>query len=116
MRQRVLAFRHALLVHSPLASLREACALVPQLLKRLKQQMRTVLHRKRQVLQSCLVSLEALGPLAILKRGYSIVETVPDGRLVRRADDVSVGDDVRITLSIGRLLCAVRETLSDSSA
>ncbi len=116
MHQRVSAFHHALLVQSPLAPLKEACTLVPQLLKRLKQQMGTVLHTKRQALQSHLMSLENLSPLAILKRGYSIVQTVPDGRLVRQADDVSVGDEVQITLSVGQLLCAVRETWPDSSA
>ncbi|HXF92084.1 MAG TPA: exodeoxyribonuclease VII large subunit [Nitrospiraceae bacterium] len=115
MRQRVSAFRHALLVQSPLAPLKEVCALVPQLLKRLKQQMDTVLRTKRQALRSRLMSLEGLSPLAILKRGYSIVHTVPDGHLVRRADDVSMGDEVQITLSVGRLLCAVQETWPDSS-
>ncbi len=116
MRQQVSAFRHALLVQSPLAPLKEVCALVFQLLKRLKQQMDTVLRTKRQVLQSRLMLLESVSPLAILKRGYSIVHTVPDGRLVRRADDVATGDEVQITLSVGRLLCAVQETWPDSSA
>ncbi|MBC7793364.1 MAG: exodeoxyribonuclease VII large subunit [Clostridia bacterium] len=39
--------------------------------------------------------LHALSPLAVLTRGYSLTRT-PDGRVIRRASDVTIGDRVDI--------------------
>jgi hypothetical protein len=39
---------------------------------------------------------------------------VPDGTVVKRARDVSVGDEILARLADGRLLCSVRKILSDS--
>ena len=41
------------------------------------------------------------------------MQTVPGGAIVKRARDVSVGDEVRARLAEGQLLCDVREILSD---
>ncbi|NGZ02547.1 MAG: hypothetical protein CV090_05805, partial [Nitrospira sp. WS238] len=70
-----------------------------------------LIHRKQSV-ESYMAALDALSPLAILKRGYSIVQTVPTGWIVRRASDVTVGDVIHARLSEGRLLCLVKEVLS----
>lgn len=47
-------------------------------------------------------SLEALSPLAVLQRGYAIVQSL-DGHLVRDARSVSVGDPLSVRLARGRL-------------
>ena len=49
--------------------------------------------------------LEALNPLAVLKRGYSAVEK--DGRIVSGLSDIQVGDLVRIRMSDGAILANV---------
>ena len=87
--------------------------LVPQLMKRVEQRMLAVLAFRRQLVRSLAATLDSLSPLAILARGYSIVQTVPGGAIVKRARDVSVGDEVRARLAEGQLLCDVREILSD---
>ena len=58
-------------------------------------------------------SLDALSPLAVLQRGYAIVQAADD-RLLRDAADVSVGDAVKVRLAKGRLTAEVTdiETLS----
>ncbi len=53
--------------------------------------------------------LEALSPLRVLARGYSITERLPDGRFVRQASEVSEGNQVRIRLHDGQLICTVDE-------
>jgi exodeoxyribonuclease VII large subunit len=53
-------------------------------------------------------SLDALSPLSVLKRGYSIAED-KEGRLVRRAQEVSIGDTLRLKLAEGSLRCRVLE-------
>lgn len=50
--------------------------------------------------------LDALSPLAVLGRGYSLCWTA-QGKLLRRAADVSVGEPIRVDLHEGRLHCRV---------
>jgi exodeoxyribonuclease VII large subunit len=51
--------------------------------------------------------LDALSPLAVLGRGYSIVRREEDGRIVRAASDVAVGDRLDLQLALGRLVAKV---------
>jgi exodeoxyribonuclease VII large subunit len=51
-------------------------------------------------------SLDALSPLAVLQRGYAIAENV-EGRLLREASAVKVGDEVKVRLAKGRLITRV---------
>jgi exodeoxyribonuclease VII large subunit len=57
--------------------------------------------------------LQALSPLAILSRGYSITRSLPQAEVIRNSKDVRVGQDLEILLSRGALLCTVKRTLSD---
>ncbi len=57
--------------------------------------------------------LQALSPLAILSRGYSITRSVPEAAVIRNANDVSVGQDLEILLARGALLCTVKRILFD---
>jgi exodeoxyribonuclease VII large subunit len=56
--------------------------------------------------------LEALSPLKVLERGYSIVQT-EDGRIVKRAHDAPEGASIRVRLHEGRLTALVRESRPD---
>lgn len=104
--------RHALLARGPQRRIQSALVLAPQLSMRLEQEARRGLIHRKQLVESYMAALDALSPLAILKRGYSVVQTVPTGRIVRRASDVTVGEMVHARLSEGRLLCLVKEVLS----
>jgi exodeoxyribonuclease VII large subunit len=50
--------------------------------------------------------LRALGPDAVLARGYGIVRTA-QGAVVRSADAVEVGEGLRVVLHRGSLECTV---------
>ena len=52
--------------------------------------------------------LEALSPLAILSRGYSVT-TDRSGRVIRKASDVPVGSELTTRLSEGSLISKVEE-------
>lgn len=65
--------------------------------------MRTRVHRERERLRALAARLDALSPLAVLSRGYSIVQTT-DGRIVRRASEVQPGDQLRLKLHGGDLV------------
>ena len=99
--------RHMLLAQGPGARIQRSLAIIPQLCKRLEQEARRGILSKRQSIEIQLAALDALSPLAILTRGFSIVHALSDGRIVRRASEVAVGDAVEITLAEGQLLCRV---------
>ncbi len=57
-------------------------------------------------------ALDAVSPLATLSRGYAIVRRLPEGTVLRRADEVRRGDAVEAQLGKGRLRCRVEELRS----
>jgi exodeoxyribonuclease VII large subunit len=64
-------------------------------------------YKKRSDLRAAIAKLNALNPLAILERGYSVTRSLPDCELVRDVKDVGVGDEVEVTLWKGALECRV---------
>ena len=73
------------------------------LLRRCRDRLRACKHQLNQ--QSG--RLNALSPLAVLERGYSITHKLPDEHIVKDAAVVESGDLVRITFALGKALCRV---------
>jgi exodeoxyribonuclease VII large subunit len=48
-----------------------------------------------------------MNPLAILKRGYSVTRSHPDGRIIMHPEQVSLHQEVEVLLAGGFLLCGV---------
>ena len=114
-RQRVQQASHQSVVSSPRSKIQRHLLLVPYFMKRVEESLHTRLAFRRERTRSLLSALDTLSPLAILARGYSLVETIPDGRIVRRASDVTVNEEVGITLLEGRLMCEVRHIVPKSA-
>jgi exodeoxyribonuclease VII large subunit len=64
--------------------------------------MKTVLADRRERFHRQTETLDALSPLAVLDRGYSVCRTL-DGRLVRSASGMDPGTGIEILLHEGRL-------------
>jgi exodeoxyribonuclease VII large subunit len=62
---------------------------------------------KSQRLSELAATLNAISPLAILSRGYSITRTVPDGIVIRESKRVEVDQPLEILLNSGSLLVSV---------
>ena len=56
--------------------------------------------------------LDALSPLATLKRGYSISRKT-DGKVLTSTEQVSVGDKISVQLARGHLACRIEELLDE---
>ncbi len=65
------------------------------------------MESKRRRVSELTDRLHAIGPAAVLDRGYSIARTVEDKRVIRAAADVLVGQSIEIVLSSGLLICRV---------
>jgi exodeoxyribonuclease VII large subunit len=114
LRHRVRACRHGLDLFSPLSGVKGPRVLIPQLFQRLRQRICTMVVLQRQMIQSLSGALDDLSPLAVLARGYSIVQIVPDGKAVKSTREVAPGDELYVRLAEGRLLCGVRDVQPNS--
>ena len=79
---------------------------------RLENAMRRRLSREAAALSDAAVRLDGLSPLTILGRGYAIA-TRTDGRALRSAADVAVGDEIRIRLGRGSIGAGVESITFD---
>ena len=65
-----------------------------------------IVAKRRERLNALAASLDALSPLKVLGRGYSIARR-GDGRAVASTGDVSPGDKLKLTLTDGTVDCQV---------
>jgi exodeoxyribonuclease VII large subunit len=66
----------------------------------------TQVEEAKKRLALAAASLDALSPLAVLQRGYAIAQN-EDGKLLRDAKLVSVGDTINVRLAAGRIAARV---------
>jgi exodeoxyribonuclease VII large subunit len=76
-------------------------------LQRLGNSVALQLQQKQQELGNVAATLDALSPLATLKRGYAIATR--DHHVLRHANEVNVGDQINIRLLDGSLDCTVNQ-------
>jgi exodeoxyribonuclease VII large subunit len=100
-RQRVVGLEQVLRARSPharlaLARTREARARLAA-----SRAIALRLDRSRRRLAEAAARLEALSPLAVLGRGYALVRREVDGRIVRSASEVALGDRLELRLGVG---------------
>jgi exodeoxyribonuclease VII large subunit len=86
----------------------EARTRLARLLARLEAAERSRAHGARRGFAEVASKLEALSPLGVLGRGYSLAWSA-QGKLLRSSDEVAVGDAVRVDLARGRLHCRVEK-------
>jgi len=75
--------------------------------KRLEQAMLGLAKTQRSGLTSAIRQLDALSPLKVMARGYSLVYDEREKRLVKSIKDVQPGDLVKVRLADGRLECHI---------
>ena len=66
------------------------------------------ISNKRSSIRENTIKLEALNPLGILRRGYSVTRSLPEKRIISHPKQVSLRQDVEVLLAGGFLLCVVK--------
>jgi len=102
-RARIEALREVLRARSPqvrvaLARSREARARVAG-----ETAIQRILDRRRRRFSELAARLDALSPLSVLGRGYGLIRRIADGRIVRRAADVALDDELDLRLAEGTI-------------
>jgi exodeoxyribonuclease VII large subunit len=100
--------RERLRLLHPLIQVREHAARAQELLRHAAQAVRFQLDGADRHLRGLLGRLDALSPLAVLARGYSI--TMRGGRVVTAAASLKPGDELETLLARGRAFSAVTRT------
>ena len=78
-------------------------------LERLEGAMERQLSQKRHRFETCGAALDAMSPMRVLSRGYSITEST-GGQLLRSVDELAPGDEISVRMRDGKASCRVLHT------
>jgi exodeoxyribonuclease VII large subunit len=87
---------------SPKDKLRDQMQKCDEWAHRLEMAMRNGLERRQLAFGRIIGKLEALSPLRVLERGYSIVRS-PSGKVLKSKDDVKPQDELKVSLHDGEI-------------
>jgi exodeoxyribonuclease VII large subunit len=77
---------------------------------------RRLLDGRRKRFGELAARLDALSPLSVLGRGYALARRSDDGRIVRAASEVEVGDELDLRLADGAIRAAVTSIEPDQGS
>lgn len=107
-RQRLSLLAAARPLQSPVAYLEEKQLLLDSLQQRLGASQAQRIARAHRACVGLAAALDAMSPLKVLTRGYSMANTA-DGTLLRSIHQVSTGEEVKLRLADGSLRATVYE-------
>jgi exodeoxyribonuclease VII large subunit len=102
-----------LLMSSPLARIENSKAIIDYNVNKLLELYNKIIQYKLAHLRELSARLEALSPVAILARGYSITRTIPETKIVLDPEAVALHQDLEVIVSKGALICRVKEKLKN---
>ncbi len=102
-------------MESPLAYFDQRRQETDRLAERLTAAQDRILSAKKQNFIRLCASLDAMSPLKVLSRGFSVV-TDKDGRVLSDADRTQVGERIGVTLARGALDCRVENIRKNTIA
>ncbi len=73
-----------------------------------------IYNKQKQIkIRELAAKLQALSPVAILTRGYSITRTIPGKTVVKNPETVSLNQDLEVMVALGRIYCRVKGKSTD---
>ncbi len=112
-REKLVWRTNTLLFTSPVNQIQKSRVKLQQYSHNILHYLNIILAKNTSEFRELSARLQALSPLEILSRGYSITRTVPGAAVIRDSNDVRIGQDLEILLATGALLCTVKRTISD---
>ena len=103
------SLRGAMLCRAPRGIVRNGRVTLSYLGRRLSDSLRVSRDSRSLLFRNALARLNAVNPLQVLERGYSITRAVPSMEVIRDAAAVRKGDLVEVTVNRGTLDCEVRK-------
>ena len=113
-RQRLSALAEKRVLQSPLNYLEDRRVLLDFLSTRLQAAEQKTLHESKQRFVRLTAALDAMSPLKVLSRGYSMV-TNEAGAVISRAADVRENETICVSFSSGSLTARVEQIQEDAT-
>ena len=107
--ERLQWWQDRLLLNSSLSRIENSKAIIDQNINKLFELYNKTRQIKLARLRELSARLDALSPIAILERGYSITRTIPDAKIVLDPETVALHQDLEVIVSKGALICSVKE-------
>lgn len=105
-RSRLNRLSESRVMTDPMTPIRDKRVLLDWQQSRLLSQMQSLTHTQRSRLSALAAALDAMSPLKVLARGYSLTQD-EGGRLLTSTDQVQPGQGIQVRLSDGSLDCTV---------
>ena len=94
--------------NSPQNKVKEAKVYLQNASKDLLKALQLEIERKSTVLAEIVATLQAVSPLSVLSRGYSIISTEPDGKILSSSNQVEIGQTISAILSKGSIKAEIK--------
>ena len=94
--------------NSPQNKVKEAKVYLQNASKDLLKALKLEIERKSAVLAEIVTTLQAVSPLSVLSRGYSIISTEPDGKILSSSNQVEIGQSISAILSKGSIKAEIK--------
>jgi len=101
--------------NSPQNKVKEAKVYLQNASKDLLKAFKLKIERKRKLLGELVATIEAVSPLSVLARGYSIISTEPEGKILSSSDQVKIGQTISAVLNKGRIKAEVKSKDKDEN-
>lgn len=106
LREKLNGIKESRVLKSPLYYIQDRRMLLDFTQEKLVSIASGIVHNKKAGFIRLTAALDAMSPLKVLGRGYSIV-IKNDGSIVKKASEAKSGEDLRIKLSEGEITCLV---------
>ena len=105
-RSRLNRLSESRVMTDPMTPIRDKRVLLDWQQSRLLSQMQSLTHTQRNRLSALAAALDAMSPLKVLARGYSLTQD-EEGKLLTSVEQVQPGQGIQVRLSDGSLDCTV---------
>lgn len=106
-RQRFCAISERRVLRRPFDLIHDRERRLDELSQRMSYAMTRYVSRRREKLRSLAAHLDALSPLAVLGRGYSLTRRAANGSLLRSSKDIQPGETIITRLAQGEVTSSV---------
>jgi exodeoxyribonuclease VII large subunit len=108
LREKLKHYAENRMLKNPLAYVEDRRVLLDYAQEKLAASAANIVIRKKAGFLKAAASLDAMSPLKVLARGYSIAQKA-DGSLLKKASEAAPGDRLKIILSEGAVACTVSD-------
>ncbi len=107
-RKQLKSIEKSVLFRKPTERINQYRQTVDELKRNMVAEITHLVTLQRKSVQALTGKLDALSPLAILERGYSICSKLPEGKIVRSVKEISVGDALKVLFTDGDAISEVK--------